>query len=142
MGSFVGSFVGSVVLALAVVAAAESGTVEVVVTGLGSERGHVLVQLADSAADYDSDDDAFRHAAGKAKDGGATFTFEDVPYGDYAVKVFHDENDNQKVDMGWRGPTERYGFSNGARGLMGPPKWEAARFTLSQPALQVAIEAK
>jgi uncharacterized protein (DUF2141 family) len=134
--------VGGLVLALATVAAAESGTIEVEVTGLESEQGHVLVQLANSEADYDSDDDAFRPAISTAKDGRATFIFADVPYGEYAIKVFHDENDNQTIDIGWRGPTERYGFSNGARGLMGPPKWKAARFTFAQPTLEIAIEAK
>jgi uncharacterized protein (DUF2141 family) len=135
--------VGGLVIAMVAVAAAgDTGTITAAVTGLEGEQGSVLIQLANSAADYDSDDDAFRHAAGKATDGRAAFTFENVPYGDYAIKVFHDENDNRKIDIGWRGPTERYGFSNDARGLIGPPSWEAARFTLSQPTLRLSIAAK
>jgi len=122
--------------------AASSGRVTIVTTGIEGTRGTVLVQLANSAADYDSDDDAFRHAKGKASDGRATFVFEDVPFGDYAVKAFHDENDNEKIDMGWRGPTERYGFSNNARGFMGPPSFEDAKFSLDRVDLRVEIELK
>ena len=46
--------------------AGEMGTITVLVTGIESERGTVLIQLANSAADYDRDDDAFRYAQAKA----------------------------------------------------------------------------
>jgi len=129
----------AVTLLAAIAAAADTGTITVLATGIESEKGTVLVQLANSKADYDSDDDAFRFAKVKAKDGRATAVFADVPYGDYAVKVFHDENDNLKIDIGWRGPTERYGFSNGARGTFGPPGFDAAKFALGAPELTLDI---
>ncbi len=56
---------------------------------------------------------------------------EGVPLGECAVAVFHDENGNGKLDMGWLplpGPTEPSGASNGATSRLGPPGWEAARF--------------
>jgi len=126
------------VLAMAA-AAADTGTITVVATGAASERGTVLIQLANSAADYKDDKGGFRSAEIKPAGGRATATFEDVPYGDYAVKVFHDENDNKKLDIGLRGPKEPYGFSNGARGFMGPPSFAAAKVTLSDPTLRLEI---
>ena len=123
-------------------AAGESGTITVVASGIESARGTVLVQLANSAADYDADDDAFRFATIPAAPPSVTATFADVPYGDYAVKIFHDENNNRKIDMGWRGPTERYGFSNNARGLMGPPSFADAKVTLASPAMRLEVELK
>jgi len=59
-----------------------------------------------------------------------------------AIKLFHDENSNQKLDIGWTGPEERYGFSNSARGLMGPPDYEKARFQLPASEQTVEIAAK
>ena len=115
------------------------GTITVLVTGIESERGTVLIQLANSDADYEQDDDAFRFAQAKPTGDRVTFTFENVPYGAYAIKVFHDENDNRKIDIGWRGPTERYAFSNGARGLMGPPSFSDAKVTLSGSRLPLEI---
>lgn len=129
-------------LAVTTAGAASHGRITIVTTGIEGTRGTVLVQLANSAADYDSDDDAFRHAEGKPIDGRVTVVFDDVPYGDYAVKAFHDENDNKKIDIGWRGPKERYGFSNGARGFMGPPRFDEARFSLDRAELRVEIELK
>lgn len=61
----------------------------------------------------------------------ATFTFEDMPMGRYAIQVFHDENGNGDLDTGAFGiPNERYGFSNNAVANFGPPALEERLFTL------------
>ncbi|WPB55415.1 DUF2141 domain-containing protein [Xylophilus sp. GOD-11R] len=58
-------------------------------------------------------------------------TFTGLSAGLYAFTVFADENGNGKLDTNFVGmPTERYGFSNDAMGLMGPPKFEAAQVRL------------
>ncbi|MDR1437149.1 MAG: DUF2141 domain-containing protein, partial [Candidatus Symbiothrix sp.] len=50
----------------------------------------------------------------------------------YAVSIFHDENDNGKLDTGVFGiPKERTGNSNNARGSYGPPKFDDCKFTVS-----------
>ena len=55
--------------------------------------------------------------------------FEDIPRGTYAMAVVHDENMNGKLDANWLGvPTEGYGFSNDATGVLGPPSFSAASF--------------
>ncbi len=51
--------------------------------------------------------------------------------GTYAVAIYHDENANRKWDRNWIGiPKEGYGFSNDARGRLGPPAHEAAAFAV------------
>ena len=56
--------------------------------------------------------------------------FEDIPPGPYAMAVIHDENMNGKLDTNWLGiPTEGYGFSNNARGVLGAPSFSDASFT-------------
>jgi uncharacterized protein (DUF2141 family) len=60
-------------------------------------------------------------------EGRAQAVFSGVPPGRYAVKSFADENGNAKLDTNLFGlPVERYGFSNNARGRMGPPGFDAA----------------
>jgi uncharacterized protein (DUF2141 family) len=55
--------------------------------------------------------------------------FEDIPPGSYAMVVIHDENMNGKLDTNWLGiPTEGYGFSNDAKGVVGAPSFSAASF--------------
>jgi len=61
-----------------------------------------------------------------------SIVFEDIPKGTYAVSVFHDENNNGKMDTNFFGiPKEDYGCSNGATGFMGPPKWDDAKFQMT-----------
>jgi uncharacterized protein (DUF2141 family) len=54
-----------------------------------------------------------------------TIVFDSIPPGEYALSAFHDENSNNRLDTGTFGiPTEKYGFSNNARGQMGPPAFK------------------
>jgi uncharacterized protein (DUF2141 family) len=61
------------------------------------------------------------------RDGKAQLVFAGLPAGRYVLKSFADENGNGKLDTNLVGlPIERYGFSNDARGRMGPPTFDAA----------------
>lgn len=56
-----------------------------------------------------------------------------LPAGEYALSLFQDENGNGKLDTAAFGiPTEKYGFSNDAEGVMGPPSYEKCRFSFSE----------
>ena len=69
----------------------------------------------------------------------ARFEFKDLPPGDYAVMVMHDENGNGKLDSNMIGmPVEGYGFSNNPN-VMRKPTFEEARFTLPQAGATIGI---
>jgi uncharacterized protein (DUF2141 family) len=69
------------------------------------------------------------------EDHNLTVHFRDLPPGLYAAVAFQDFNGNGKLDKNLFGvPREPYGFSNGARGNMGPP-------TFSQAAVRIDSEA-
>lgn len=45
-----------------------------------------------------------------------------LPKAKYAVRVYHDENQNDKMDLNWfRIPKEGFGFSGSANGNLGSP---------------------
>lgn len=133
----------AVLLTASVPAAAEPrATLTVVVTNFRNDKGRALVKLANSSADYDAEDKGFRLGEAKIENQRTTLTYADLPYGDYAVKIFQDENDNQKLDIGLMGPKESYGFSNNAMGTFGPPSWEQAKFRVAQPEVSIQIETK
>jgi len=57
----------------------------------------------------------------------------DLPNGEYAFACFHDVNNNKKMDKNILGiPTERYAFSNNAKGFMSAPTYEKAKFFLDK----------
>jgi len=55
--------------------------------------------------------------------------FRGIPEGTYGLSAFHDKNDNGKLDTNFVGmPIEDYCASNNARGFMGPPSFNDAKF--------------
>lgn len=61
------------------------------------------------------------------------YTFHDLEKNDYAVAIFHDENNNGVLDKNLVGaPTEAYGFSKNARGMFSAPSFEEAKLTLTE----------
>jgi uncharacterized protein (DUF2141 family) len=56
--------------------------------------------------------------------------FRGIPAGTYGASAFHDQNANGKLDTNFMGvPIEDYCASNDARGFMGPPSFDDAKFT-------------
>lgn len=74
------------------------------------------------------------------REGEAQLVFVGLPPGRYALKSFADENGNGKLDTNLVGvPIERYGFSNEARGRMGPPAFDAAAVPLEATGGSIAL---
>lgn len=72
----------------------------------------------------------------------ASFRFENLPPGAYALTVYHDKNSNGQLDKNFLLlPTERYGFSNNARIMMFfPPSFGAARFVVAEAGTGIVVK--
>jgi uncharacterized protein (DUF2141 family) len=76
----------------------------------------------------------------KIRDTQASCDFVDIPTGIYALTVIHDENVNGKLDTKWlKIPKEGYGFSNGAKAMLGPPSFSAASFPYDGQDMELTI---
>lgn len=101
------------------------------ITQLRNNKGHVLVSIFDKADGFPGNPNkAVRKEKIAIKEGVASINIDDLPAGDYAIAILHDENDNLRMDKSLGIPKEGYGFSNNARGIMGPPPFTKARFRL------------
>lgn len=97
--------------------------------GLKNNEGYVKIALCNSADNYKTDDKPFIGKNIKIEDKSVVIEFSDLPFGEYAIKAFHDENGNNDLDTNFLGiPKEEYGFSNNARAMFGPPSWDNAKF--------------
>ncbi len=98
--------------------------------GQGSARGKAGCTVFDSAEGYPTQPDKARQRRKcPLSHNSATCRFAPLPAGTYAVACIHDENGNGTLDTNWMGiPTEGTVASNHAKGTMGPPKFEDARF--------------
>jgi uncharacterized protein (DUF2141 family) len=104
-------------------------TLTIHVRNVRNGSGQVLCALHSRPESMANPDLAFRRARGEIVHGAAVCVFEDVPVGDYVVAVVHDENGNSRLDTNFLGiPREGVGVSNDARGFLGPPRFEDARF--------------
>ncbi len=75
--------------------------------------------------------------------GSVIAVFENLPLGTYALSLYHDQNNNGKLDTNFVGiPKEPYGFSNDARGTFGPPKYTAAQFDFIKDGQQIEVRVK
>jgi uncharacterized protein (DUF2141 family) len=79
-----------------------------------------------------------------ANDPKCEVVFDAVPYGSYAVSVYHDENSNGKLDtvflIGM--PKEGVGCSNNPKSSFGPPSFADAKFILEGREVVLNIDLK
>ena len=124
----------SATLVGAATAPAFAGTLDIKVEGVRSAKGTVRAGV------YDARDRLVAHAAAAAETGRVTLKVRDLAPGAYAVKLFHDEDGNERLDFDGCGiPTEGYGFSNGVRALLGPPSFDEMRVSVDGDAETVAV---
>ena len=120
---------------------AGTGDLVITVEGFENSEGVARIALVNSKENF-SEETPFKGYECKIVHNRAIKTLS-LPYGEYAVKVFHDENRNGELDKRLFGiPAEAYGFSNDARGTMGPPEYEKAAFKLEVPKKEITITIK
>ncbi|MCS7019265.1 MAG: DUF2141 domain-containing protein [Cytophagales bacterium] len=122
--------------------AAQSGKIIIEVNELRNTSGKVLAALyKDEKAFMKDEKQAVATAQGIISgDRTARITFQ-VPYGEYAFALLHDENNNGKMDTNLLGiPKEGYAASNNAKNAMGAPRYVDAKFTLDKAEIRQQIQ--
>ena len=129
----------AIAVAVAIPLAANAGDLRVTVSDGPAVPATLYVALFDSAEALTADK-ALAAQTLPMRDGKAQLVFAGLPPGRYALKSFADENGNGKLDANLVGvPIERYGFSNDARGRMGPPSFDAAAVPLEAADSSIAL---
>jgi uncharacterized protein (DUF2141 family) len=133
-------FITALSVFLALVAAGEPetrppalGDITIIVTNLRNTDGEVLISLYDKAEGFPRDRSAIVRSVAIVPDGSdqVATVFEDLPYGDYAVAVLHDEDRSLGMTFGrFRMPKEGYCFSNNVKVRFKAPSFKKAKFTL------------
>lgn len=111
---------------------AQKSTIVVKVYGIENTEGVIQVGLYNNANDFPTYSKVYKGVALKPNKEGVKYTFKNIPAGKYAVAVWHDEDEDKKIDKNFLGaPTENYGFSLNKFGMFGPPKFTDVSFYLS-----------
>ena len=102
----------------------------VVLSGVNKRSGKLYVGLANNAETFEKE--SLRNKViDVPASGEIAITFDSLTAGQYAVRVYQDLNDNQKIDFSGMMPTEPFGFSNVTM-VMGPPEFGQCAFDLNK----------
>ena len=108
------------------------------ISDVSQGKGHVMVGLYSGAEAFNQGKASFGTRV-KADNEQEQVVFKDLAAGEYAIKIYQDENSNQKLDFNFIGiPKEGYGYSNNV-GRFGRPKYQEAKFTVEEKT-EVQIE--
>jgi len=121
----------AIVLFISSLASAQNVGLTVKISGLKNNTGLVQVGLFNSEGTFLKT--AYKGVSSEIKSNSAIVTFSNIPKGKYAISAYHDTNKNGKLDTNFIGiPKEDFACSNNAKGKMGPPKYEDAKFDLTK----------
>jgi len=119
----------------------QNSTLTIVATNFSSTNGMAVVHLFRKSDDVPAK--PFMKSTAAIEDGSAKIIFKDLPYGEYAAILFHDENNNGILDHRWGFPHEPMGFSNAwsLSLFSGMPSFEKLkfRFTSTEPVCKIKI---
>jgi len=112
---------------------AQTGTVIVEISDINDPKGLMSIGLYSNEKGFPDKGKEYKGKDVKVTDKTLVYTFKDVPFGTYAIAIFHDTNSNGKLDKNFfRIPTEGYAFSNNVFGIFSsPPSFKDASFKLT-----------
>ncbi|MBD1260928.1 DUF2141 domain-containing protein [Maribacter polysiphoniae] len=102
----------------------------ITIAGIQSGKGKIMYTVFSDKSGFPSDvDKAIEKGLATIKNGEAEIGL-DLPHGEYAVMVFHDEDDDNELRTNWFGlPKEGVGNSNNHKGI---PSFKKSVFKLSE----------
>lgn len=111
----------------------EQSPITVKVTNIKHAKGTMRVAFYKKGSGFPKEGTiTFAKETKVSKAGELTMKFTDIPYGEYAIAVFQDKNQNQKIDKNLIGyPTEPFGFSKNFKPKFSEPEFEDCNVTIS-----------
>jgi uncharacterized protein (DUF2141 family) len=103
---------------------------DIEITGIRNNKGNIMLQL------FDENEKVLNQEKGPITDNKCKFSFTNLIAGKYAVRYYHDENQDGRMETNLVGkPTEGYGFSNNVTRKFGPPSFEKWLFEMKRDTL-------
>lgn len=112
-------------------------SLQIDVTGIETGDGYIFIAIYAKPEDFLSET-MFKGLRIPVQNRKVLKTTLELPQGSYAMAVFHDENSDGVMNRNFfQVPTEPYGFSNKARAILNPPRWDEAAISLNSHKTEV-----
>lgn len=111
------------------------GSVTIKISSVNDDQGIVRIALVTRKQYLNDKASPLKRESAQIKDGKAEIRLNQIPFGVYGIQVYHDLNNNGKLDRkksGTKAVTEPYGFSNNAKAIWGPPFFGSVKFELNE----------
>ena len=112
----------------------------VVIDNLSSNDGEIEIGVYTPQNKFPDEKDKFKKYRFKPKNLKVDIKLADLPYGEYAFAIYHDENNNGNIDKNLIGiPNEPYAFSNNYKPTIKAPTFDNCNFTYSKESNEIKI---
>ena len=123
-------------------ALADGGKLIVELQSVRDSAGNIRASLYREPDSFRKEDKALKIVSLPARPGTLTLSFDGLAPGRYAVMVYHDANDDQKLNLRLgMFPTEGYALSNNPK-VIGPPRFDDSAFELPGAASPLPLPLK
>lgn len=101
------------------------------VQNIKSLKGEIIIGVFNTDKDFLKDGVAIKNYTIAVDKATETIVIKDLPKGEYAVSLYHDENSDNECNRNFLGiPKEAYGFSNNVKPKFSAPSYKDCKFLL------------
>lgn len=109
----------------------ENPQLTIKIDNIGVIEGNIRIGIFNKSKNFLKREAAIKHYYITVKNNTETIKIKDLPKGDYAFSMFHDENSDDEFNLNFLGiPKEPYGFSNNVKPKFSAPSYKACKFSL------------
>lgn len=103
------------------------------ISNIEKMQGEIIIGVFNQDKNFLKDGFAIKKYKIKVDKNTAVININDLPKGEYAITMYHDENSDNECNRNFMGiPKEGYAFSNNFKPKFGPPKFKDCKFELSE----------
>lgn len=96
-------------------------------------KGEIKVGVFNSGTNFLKEGHAIKNYSINVEKSTAILTITDLPKGEYAITMYHDQNSDNECNRNFIGiPKEPYAFSNNIKPKMSAPKYSDCKFELAE----------
>ena len=93
-------------------------------------KGEIIIGVFNTDVNFLKEGVAIETYTIKVNKSNETLIIKNLPKGDYAISLYHDENSDKKCNRNFLGiPKEGYGFSNNVKPKFSAPSYEDCKFS-------------
>jgi len=134
-------FLFLILLTFSLSATSQTSSLTITVDGMRSSEGRIQLYLYNEVEAHLNTEKAYKAFQLEVNRDQVDTTLKDIPFGEYSLGMFHDENKDAICNLNFLGiPKEGYGFSRNYVVFLRAPKFEETSFQVKEDvSLKISI---